>query len=656
MALLAGEILAIIWIVLNTICFAPYACYQTSIYYKHKTKPFIFNRKPDMVLSFCISCLITITFVMPLCYGWEIFSNKKLNTQHYGYIIILYFLAATFFIGFWRAWHVWFDAQYKMEAATNTWAKHLNNSESDMFLRYKSTFGNPKWTKKYLITIAVILTCIFAVVIWQQQFIVIEGIICMSILLTFIGLLFLIRRLSRVKDEILLRKEYILFASFGCLYGVVFAILFIMSHNWGGRKDPEHIEVLYDALYLMIPSPILYGLILIQTQWVMFQYNKRIEMENTKLKNGNSSRNKSEDMTQDNQIMVNLKDIMSDFEGYKVFMEYLVKCVSAENLLYVSEVIQYMRDLTKKYNVKASSVQLQTYFDQYCIPKVLPKSAIMTNIDATSIRFLRLCEKYILERSEFEINISHKHRKNLVNMYRLLESRINELNPKINKLASLFGKESDFVASRRASHTKYSHTEDDVNINRQHHKNQSSNKISHSCIEDFQLLSNTDEIIQQIYDYLCYTLGDVYTNLNDGCMRFMQTDIYFRWYKNNFKKEQVLKEEDEYMDESSEDKNKNKDTELDMQPPTQLQTDRTYETVEIKQYDNNETQPIKPDNDDYQEKNQNEQNINQQNNETVMTCNPTVMDDEVDEDTSNTAGNVDEQETIPMNKKENESD
>ncbi len=116
------------------------------------------------------------------------------------------------------------------------------------------------------------------------------------------------------------------------------------------------------------------------------------------------------------------------------YSEYLVKCVSAENLLYVSEVIQFMRDLTKKYNVKASSVQLQTYFDQYHIPKVLPTSAIMSNIDATSIRFLRLCEKYILERSEFEINISHKHRKNLVNMYRLLENRINEFNPKINKL------------------------------------------------------------------------------------------------------------------------------------------------------------------------------------------------------------------------------
>ncbi len=116
-----------------------------------------------MVISFCVCCLITTIFVMPLCYGWEIFSNKKLNTEHYGYIIILYFLAATFIIGFWRAWHIWYDIQYKMEAATNTWAKVLDTSEeSNVFLKYKGTFGNSKWTKKYLIMVAICVTVIVA--------------------------------------------------------------------------------------------------------------------------------------------------------------------------------------------------------------------------------------------------------------------------------------------------------------------------------------------------------------------------------------------------------------------------------------------------------------------------------------------------------------
>ena len=162
MSLSEGEVLAIIWIVLNTCIIAPYASYQTYIFYVNKTlSAFLFNRKPDMVITFCISGLITLTIIMPLCYGWEIFSNKQLGTQHYAYIIILYFIAGTFVIGFWRAWHVWFDAKYKMEAAINQWAKHLNDSEKITFSKYKDSFGNSKWTKKRLIIIAIFLTCLF---------------------------------------------------------------------------------------------------------------------------------------------------------------------------------------------------------------------------------------------------------------------------------------------------------------------------------------------------------------------------------------------------------------------------------------------------------------------------------------------------------------
>jgi len=40
------------------------------------------------------------------------------------------------------------------------WAKHLNNSEHQIFAKYKDTFGNSKWIKKYLILIAAILTII----------------------------------------------------------------------------------------------------------------------------------------------------------------------------------------------------------------------------------------------------------------------------------------------------------------------------------------------------------------------------------------------------------------------------------------------------------------------------------------------------------------
>ena len=111
-------------------------------------------------------------------------------------------------------------------------------------------------------------------------------------------------------------------------------------------------------------------------------------------------------------------DVMH-LDRYRILMEYLVKCVCSENLLYVSETLQYMKvrtcthsdygsicrrcnvqnywyseqDLADKYDVKPSSLQAQNYLDSYAIPDELPQSRIMTELQATSARFLRICEK-----------------------------------------------------------------------------------------------------------------------------------------------------------------------------------------------------------------------------------------------------------------------
>ena len=113
----------------------------------------------------------------------------------------------------------------------------------------------------------------------------------------------------------MLRTEFIYFGSFGCLFGIIYAVLYIISHDWD-QPDPNDIEVLYDGLYLILPSPILYCLILVQTQWVLYQFNK---LNNPKKKNQDGDDGKVDN----DELCVSLQDIMSDFEGYKVFMGML---------------------------------------------------------------------------------------------------------------------------------------------------------------------------------------------------------------------------------------------------------------------------------------------------------------------------------------------
>merc|ERR1719336_941932 len=70
------------------------------------------------------------------------------------------------------------------------------------------------------------------------------------------------------------------------------------------------------------------------------------------------------------------------------------------------------------------------------------------------------------------------------------------------------------------------------------HAPSSASKQSHECLQDYLWLAHDENIVQRMYDCLCATLGDVYSNLNDAGMRFMQTDVYFRWYDQNFKEKE----------------------------------------------------------------------------------------------------------------------
>jgi len=368
--------------------------------------------------------------------------------------------------------------------------------------------------------------------------------------------------LSRIKDEIMLRMEFIYISCLGTLFAVIYAVIFLFAHDWRNKGETDKKEILDDMMYLVFPSPVLYSLVLVQTQWVLYQYRnlekKQKEMEENASKNGKL------------RVSVALKDVMQDYEGYMILMEYLVKCVCSENLLYVSETLQFMKDLSDKYGVKPTSTQAQNYLDSYAIPDELNPSSIMTASKATSVRFLRICEKYILEQSEFEINISHRNRKNLKELFDQLRKKVDEVNPKEKKLLRMLGDDSKHSVSRRASQTASSRMilengKDKIQRKLSRDKSNSSpglrptpsptngmdaesphtttlsnapssaSKQSHECLQDYLWLADDENMVQRMYDCLCATLGDVYSNLNDAGMRFMQTDVYFRWYDQNIR-------------------------------------------------------------------------------------------------------------------------
>lgn len=101
-------------------------------------------------------------------------------------------------------------------------------------------------------------------------------------------------------------------------------------------------------------------------------------------------------------------------------------------------------------NCKPSTNQLIGYLENYRLPTDLPSSS-STVEQAITIRFLCLCEKYIIAYSDFEINISHRNRLQLTNIYHNFELNIDKLIGKISKLNKMFGDPMINHVSRRAS-------------------------------------------------------------------------------------------------------------------------------------------------------------------------------------------------------------
>lgn len=111
---------------------------------------------------------------------------------------------------------------------------------------------------------------------------------------------------------------------------------------------------------------------------------------------------------------VTLDQVMKELVGIEAFLKHLVKELSAENLFFLSDVVQY----------KTAFVEdglLDDIFDFYLeLPEDIPKSHILEEPDHYE-RAKAICDKYIRQNSEREINISWGTRVAITNAFDKLD-------------------------------------------------------------------------------------------------------------------------------------------------------------------------------------------------------------------------------------------
>ena len=107
---------------------------------------------------------------------------------------------------------------------------------------------------------------------------------------------------------------------------------------------------------------------------------------------------------------VTLEQVMSELVGIEAFLKHLVKELSAENLFFLSDVVQY------KMSFVEDGLLDQIYGWIMALPNDIPKSHILLEKDHY-VRGRMICNKYIRQNSEREINISWSARVDIVNAF-----------------------------------------------------------------------------------------------------------------------------------------------------------------------------------------------------------------------------------------------
>lgn len=107
---------------------------------------------------------------------------------------------------------------------------------------------------------------------------------------------------------------------------------------------------------------------------------------------------------------VSLEQVMSELVGIEAFLRHVVKELSAENLFFLSDVVQYKMSFITDGILQ----DIPGWFME--LPQDIPKSYILKEKDHYE-RGRMICNKYIRQNSEREINISWSARCNIVSKF-----------------------------------------------------------------------------------------------------------------------------------------------------------------------------------------------------------------------------------------------
>eukprot|EP01084_Bolivina_argentea_P097276 174896_1 len=304
-----------------------------------------------------------------------------------------------------RVWLLYFNLHWSKKITNSEWHKRINKqaTTNNVFLKYKSTLGSfnfMKWAA-LILYIFIVGVSAFIVAFDVSAFGKFNG---AKLFVTVIFQVYILYKTPQ-NDVWKIKKELTMLLSIWCFAGLYFGVSVPL------QLSDQFIEFAILSPYISFIS------CLTMTCVAVLYPIRQFEQGPDTLKLAKSP-------------SVNMKDSWSGYVcksngHFERFMQHLQKEWSLENCLFIIEVMQF------KDNNSTNNDDIGYYLQ---LPKDIPKSEIVygENENIPVQQMFGLYDKYVKNGSDFELNISYKHRMDVIT--KISEATLNKDNFQFNVL------------------------------------------------------------------------------------------------------------------------------------------------------------------------------------------------------------------------------
>eukprot|EP01084_Bolivina_argentea_P265500 450056_1 len=443
------DIISVSWISFNYIITCPVLVYSLLKFRSiNPTDPMMKYRSKKLV--YILNFLIIIILLLERLYAnavW-VWSFSTIPINWIFYLIFSFCWWAAFFLFSIKVFHLYYKQQYSIAIKDMVWKSEINPNSSNWFIAHKHTYGKPIHIVRYLSIPFILFIATNAFVIWFIPQYINTTHIHQSILhfiqysIALIPILFsliIFYKSKKLKDIYFIRNEilYQCITIIAALFISLSIVIFFKLFSTIFKENSSRIEWLLQNIVSQI---FVVGLALISTAYPVYIHSKYDTIIKTF---ATVHKHKGYDFQHNEYNKVDaIRHILSNYNSYKAFMQYLVLEFSTETLLFLTELILIkhafqqengsdidMTYMKKKYNlctdIKTTNHTIYSYlFDgvgtfgiQLHISSEIPKPIVIDGKNNLRAQMKYLYDKYVRNYCDHEINLSFNSKNLLYSIF-----------------------------------------------------------------------------------------------------------------------------------------------------------------------------------------------------------------------------------------------